>query len=445
MAITDIADVSIVATTSAPSAANFGIALLAVNKVPAGFTNRVRLYGSPKEMTDAGWLTTDPGYIGAVDYFSQKLRPKSIKIGRRANKTVQSLQLTVTSAVTGEIYTVTVAGTLVTYTVLAGATTTTVATAIELLIEAVTGVDSTSATNVITFGPTGATAGVLIDVADWSPNFLLKDVSTDPGITADLIAMQAEDDGWYGLALDSNGKAEVLAAAAFTEPNEKIFIYNTVDTECGDPAVTTDVMSSLKALSYMRTGGLYDQNRLLGFSGLAWMGDRFGGSDPGSDTWSYKTLIGVKVDTQVTAAQRAAILSTPTTTGKNGNIYTLIENSGRTENGKAASGEWLDTVRFLDWLRSILRTGIAQLLFSNPKVPYTDTGIEAVVNVVKGALSRGVAVGGLANDTPYVVTAPAAADVDPAVRQQRLLPNVEFSARLAGAIHIIQIRGSVSA
>lgn len=444
MAITDIADVSIVATTSAPAAANFGIALLAVNKVPAGFTNRVRLYGSLKEMTDAGWLTTDPGYIGALDYFTQTPRPKTLKIGRRANKTNQSLQLTITSAVTGEIYSITVAGVPLTYTVLAGATTTTVATAIELLTEAVAGVDSTSSANVITLGPTGAPGTVLIDLADWSPNFQVKDITADPGIAADLIAIQAEDDGWYGLSLDSNSKAEVLAAAAFVEPLEKIFIYNTVDTEVSDSVVTTDVMSSLKALSYMRTGGLYDQNRLLGFSGLAWMGNRFAGSDPGSDTWSYKTLVGVKVDTNVTAAQRAAILSTPTTTGKNGNIYTLIENSGRTENGKAASGEWLDTVRFLDWLRSILRTGIAQLLFSNSKVPYTDTGIEAVVNVVKGALSRGVAVGGLANDTPYVVTAPAAADVDPSVRQQRLLPNVTFSARLAGAIHIVQITGTVS-
>jgi len=444
MAITDIADVSIVATSSAPAAANFGIALLAVNKVPAGFTNRVRLYGSLKEMTDAGWLVSDPGYIGAVDYFSQTPRPKTLKIGRRANKTVQSLKLTVTSAVTGEVYNITVAGVPLTYTVLVGATTTTVASAIELLTEAVAGVDSVSSTNTITLSATGAVPGVLIDLADWSPNFLVEDITADPGIAADLIAIQAEDDGWYGLSIDSNSKAEVLAAAAFIEPLEKIFIYNTVDTVCGDPAVTTDVMSSLKALSYMRTGGLYDQNRLLGFSGLAWMGNRFAGSDPGSDTWSYKTLVGVKVDTNVTAAQRAAILSTPTTTGKNGNIYTLIENSGRTENGKAASGEWLDTVRFLDWLRSILRTGIAQLLFSNPKVPYTDTGIEAVVNVVKGALSRGVAVGGLANDTPYVVTAPAAADVDPAVRQQRLLPNVTFTARLAGAIHIVQITGSVS-
>lgn len=444
MAITDIADVSIVATTSAPSAANFGIALLAVNKVPTGFVNRVRLYGSLKEMTDAGWLVTDPGYIGALDYFSQTPRPKSIKIGRRANKTVQSLQLTVLSAVTGEIHTLTVAGVPLTYTVPGSSTTTTVATALELLIEAVAGVDSTSSAAVITFGPTGATPGVLIDVADWSRNLSLKDVSADPGLGPDLIAIQAEDDDWYGLALDSNSKAEVLAAAAFIEPTEKLFGYSTVDTEVSDNTVTTDVMSSLKALAYSRTYGIFDANRLLGFSALAWMGDRFAGSDPGADTWAYKTLIGVKVDDQVTAAQRNAILSTPTSTGKNGNIYSLIENAGRTENGKVASGEWIDTIRFLDWLRSILRTGIAQLLFSNPKIPYTDTGIEAVVNVVKGALSRGVKVGGLADDIPYVVTAPTSAEVDPATRAQRLLPNVEFSARLAGAIHIVEIRGSVS-
>lgn len=438
MALEDIVNVQITTASATPSRPSFGTALALVNKVPANFTNRVREYGSLAEIVAAGWTTSDAAYLIGQMYFGQNPRPRKLKIGRRANKTVQSLSLKCLSAVQNDVYTVTVAGVPLTYTVGASATTTTVATAIELLIEAVTGVDSTSAADVITFGNTGAVPGTLIDVADWSTNFSFKDLSADPGVAADLAACQAETNDWYGLLLDSQSQLEVVAAAAWLESSEKMMVYSTSDTGVGDSVVTNDVMSTVKASAYLRTIGLYDANRLMGYGNAGWMGQRFT-ADPGSDTWAYKTIAGLKVDS-VSSAQRSAILA------KNGNIYSVIAGLNVTENGKTAGGEWADVIRFLDWIRSELRVQVFFLLVNTPKVPYTDTGIESVVNMIKGVLTAGVKVGGIADDTPYVVTAPKASEVDAATRATRVLPGVTFSFRLAGAVHIVNpVNGTVGA
>jgi hypothetical protein len=42
------------------------------------------------------------------------------------------------------------------------------------------------------------------------------------------------------------------------------------------------------------------------------------------------------------------------------------------------------------------------------------------------------------------VTAPKVADIDPADRAARLLPDVQFSATLASAIHAVEITGSLT-
>jgi hypothetical protein len=43
-----------------------------------------------------------------------------------------------------------------------------------------------------------------------------------------------------------------------------------------------------------------------------------------------------------------------------------------------------------------------------------------------------------------VVTFPRAKDVDPAAKARRLLPDLNFTATLAGAIHRVKIVGKVS-
>ena len=64
--------------------------------------------------------------------------------------------------------------------------------------------------------------------------------------------------------------------------------------------------------------------------------------------------------------------------------------------------------------------------------------------VIKAVLSDGIRAGGLASDPAPEVTAPAVKDVDPVTKAGRILPDVKFTATLAGAIHQLEIDGTLS-
>lgn len=437
MALEDIVNVSITAATASPSRPGFGLPLIMASKVPAAFTDRVRLYGSLAEMTSAGFATSDPAYRAATKIFSQNPRVNRVKVGRRASKPVQTLELTVLNATEGAVYKFTVNSTAITYTVLASATTTTVATAIAALINAVTDVDATSDAAVITVTKASAApAGTLTNILELDPKLSLFDATADPGIADDLAACLDEDADWYGLVLDSNSEAEVKAAAAWVEANRKLFCANTSDSGVLDADEDTDVASDLKAASYARTALLYSGKELLSYSAAAWMGDRFP-YDPGAATWKFKTLAAVTVDS-LTAGQRAAALE------KNCNVYTVIAGIPMTEEGVTSSGEFIDVTRDVDWLEAEIKVRVFQRLVNSQKVPYTDTGIDLLVAILKGTLQDAIRAGVLREDPEPVVVAPTVAEINGIDRADRKVPGITFTAELAGAIHALTIQGTLS-
>lgn len=435
MSLDDIVSLTITAATATPTRPGFGTPLLAVSKVPAGWgAARVRTFAKLSELTDAGFLTTDPVYAMATKLASANPRPKNFKVGKRATVPSQSVKLQVLSAVQGTVYTVTVQGAPITYTVLAAATTTTVATALAALIDALSTVAATSATDTITVTPT--VAGTLIDFAGMNGELSLFDNTADPGIAADLAAFQTQDSDWYGLALDSNSKAEILAAAAWVEANKKLFVANSADAAVRDAVSTTDVAYLVKAAGYKRTGVLQSAGQLLSYSGLAWMSEEFP-FDPGGRTWAYKSLAGVTVD-NLSAGQTAAIEA------KNANHYSPVAGLSVTQTGKAGSGEFLDNTRGIDWLESEIKIQVFALFANNGKIPYTDKGVGLVVSAISAVLREAVRKGLLADDENLFVRAPKVSEVDSVSRAGRLLPDVQFGGRLAGAIHSTKIAGTLS-
>jgi hypothetical protein len=432
MSLDDLVKMNISASTATPSEPGFGTILIAAQKVPATFTARTRLFGSLTEMTDAGFNVADPAYKCAQKVKAQNPSVTGWKVGKRANKGTQTVKLKCLSAVEGDVYLITIGGEAITYTVGAAETTTTVATALELLTEAVAGIASTSTTDTVTCV---SDVGELVDYKDWSTNIQLTDTTVDPGLAADLAAIKAFDNDWYGLALDSNSEAEINVAALFAETEKKVFVPNTSDYGCEDVGTTTDVMSDIKAAAYARTGVLYSRSQLLSYSGAAWMAKQFT-QKPGSDTWKFKTLASVTVDT-LSEAARVAIL------GKNGNIYTATSSVNITEDGKSGAGEWLDAVRFVDWQRARLQFLLFTAFVNNGKIPFTDPGLDLIGSIIDGGLDEGVAVGGFAPGSTSV-TVPKALAVPSTDRAARKATGIKFSGRLAGAIHELDIDGTIT-
>lgn len=432
MALEDIVSVVITAQTATPTRPGFGTPLIAAYHT-RWTSDLVREYSKPAEMTDDGFLTTDPAYLCAQKIFSQSPRPRKIKIGRRTRAYTQTIRLTPTITTEGYVYSITVGGLEATYTVLAAATVAIICTGLTTAINALANTALHTATDDTTHVTFTTPAGTLVNLEDWTSGLTLEDLTLDPGIALDIADIVAEDDDWYGFLMDSNSQAEVVAAAADMETRIKLFVYNTSDSECFDPSDLNDVFSTLKTSNYARSVGLFSASNLLSYAGAAWMGNRFP-FDPGSDTWAFKTLRGIETDS-LSSGKVNAILN------KRGNVYTEIAGLSVTQFGKSASGEWADVTRFIDWLRSEIQIRVFALLVNNQKIPYTDLGIDMVKSVILGALQAGVTAGGLAANPAPEVTAPAAAEVDPTTKATRLLPDVHFTGTLAGAIHTLEIDG----
>jgi hypothetical protein len=436
MSLEDIVNVTITAQTTTPSRLGFGIPLIA--RYHTAFASVVRYFSTLAEMTDAGLAADDPAVLAATVMFSQNPKPNQIAVGKRTSAFTQIIRITPINTDEGYVYEFTVDGTAITYTNGATETVATIVTALQALVDAVASVTATDDTTHVTV--TTDTAGDLVNYTGFNEpdNFTIQDLTVDPGIAADLTAIEGVDpDGWYALVLDSNSQAEIEAAAAWVEARKKLFLCNTSDSECVDIGVTDDVMSNLQAAAYARTAIVYSQAELLSWSGAAWAGNRLP-SDPGSSTWSYKTLAGVTVDGALTGGQAGVI------EGKGGNHYTRVASVNVTRYGITASGEYIDITRFVDWLDARIKERIFGVLVNNAKIPYTDGGVDLMRAEVLAQLQQGITAGGLAADPAPEVLAPKVADIDTADKANRILPDVTFTATLAGAIHKLVISGTLS-
>lgn len=260
--------------------------------------------------------------------------------------------------------------------------------------------------------------------------------SGDADVAASMVAIQNEDNSWYGVAVDQAMASNFADVAAWVESNKRFSILWTTDPNTYDATKSTDLASTLKALSYDRTAVIWHALPAAGadYPDAAWMGEGFP-YDPGTSTWAYKTLKGVKPDNisgKETTLQK-----------KNCNYYSEVGGVNITQEGKVASGEWIDIIIGTDWLEARLREEVFSSLVNNRKIPYDDTGIAMIEGLVKGVLQRAAKAGILQEDS-IVVTVPKYADIPQADKLARKLPDVKFRALYQGAIHRTTINGTIS-
>ena len=294
--------------------------------------------------------------------------------------------------------------------------------------------DGTSGTKVVCTSAAGELHAYELVTSNFAG---LTTATTNPGLATDLAAIAAADNDWYGLALDSQGSAEVQAAAAWAETAKKLLGYTTSDQAHLATGSVTALGYVLKTAGYLQTWGLWCGRIATSdsWSACALFGKEFP-KDPGASQFAFKTLAGVTVDA-LTETQRQAIES------YNLNHCTLLSDVGVTYPGKVAGGEWMDVIRDLASLKVNLQYDLADLLVSNDKVPFTDDGIGLVVAALRARLGTSVAAGILADG--FTITAPRASAVSSANKQARRLTSVTFGATLAGSILGLQVRGRVSA
>lgn len=443
MAIIDHIEVNITVTTVTPSRPAFGVLLIAgyLGASPP-FTGLVRDYTSLAAAVSDGIVNAGPtqaAYLSLEAAFSQSPRGPLVRFGRLTTAPAPTYTLECLSAVQGDVYRLNLEGTEITYTVPGAATTTTVATALELLIDAVTGVSSTSSAAVITITPD--TAGKRLRFRNWSSNLKFTETTADPSIASNLDAIANTNSNFYGLSIVGQGRLETQAAAAWAETRPVLFFPTSSDSAVYDGASTTDTAAALRASNLDRTTLMFNGNDNQRNSGAAWFMDR-STYRPGSATYKFSRLRNVVADDQLTQTQVSAIKA------KRANTFLTDAGLAFTQEGTLAgntNAQWID-VRFgLDYLESEIKARVIAALVGNPKLPYTNAGQEVLMSLVRGVLLE-------AEDPSWALLAPNSSIVtgqdidllDPSIRGTRVMSTISFTTRLGGAIHKAVVTGSVS-
>lgn len=449
-----IVGVQITRQTVFPTVIGFGIPLLLAYHVRT--PNMIDIYSNASSMLDDGFTINDRAYQMALKAFSQNPSPKQVVIGRRLTASTLIIKLLPKRLTVGFIYDFiytdpTGVKTEITYTVALNDTALIIGTALKNAIDALAG--STAVVN----GGTGevtvtaSVAGAFFNLSGLpNPDDLhVANTTTDPGIAGDYAAVKAVDAStWYGITIDSPSKAEIEALAAPVEADKKIFAYECSDSDIDDDGVTTDVGSQLAAAEYARTFGYFAQEQIFSDRSTAEMakGLALGAKAPGSNSWAFLTLNSVTVD-NLKDGQETKIMA------KRVNIYVETGGLAITYPDLVADNEHIDVIVGSDWLFSQLQSGGLALFYNRAqagsKVPYTDAGAQLVVGMVMSKLTLGTQDNGqggsfLAPLPKPTCTAPKVADIDPSVRAQRILPDVNFNATIANAINAVQISGTLS-
>lgn len=264
--------------------------------------------------------------------------------------------------------------------------------------------------------------------------------SGDADVAASLAAVQAEDNSWYGIVVDQAFEDDVADIAAWVEANKRLGFYWTTDADVPDATKTTDIASTLKGMAYDRAVTIWNPMPMDGatekpdYPDAAWVGEGFP-YEPGTSTWAYKTLKGIS---PANVSGKETVLQ-----NKNCNYYSEVGGVNVTQEGKVASGEWIDIIIGTDWIEARLRETVFGAFANNRKVPYDDSGIGMIKGLVKGVLSDAAGMGILQADS-IEVTAPSYAEIPQADRIARKLPNVKFRALYQGAIQKTAIEGTIS-
>jgi hypothetical protein len=249
--------------------------------------------------------------------------------------------------------------------------------------------------------------------------------------------------GWYVICPAGIDESEFETIAEWTEAQTKLFAFTYIAASCpvgeiyyrsfGFDGKTEDIQLPANVPTpnfYLHVAAAA---KCLAYSS-------------GSETWKFKQLAAL-YPSSFTSAKSDALEA--------GHLNYYAEYGGRniTMNGQVMAGEWIDVIRFRDWLQDDMQRRIYNLLIMNAKIPFTNSGIALVENQIIASLKAGQAAGGVVPDEfdedgfsipGFTVTVPNTMNLSASEKASRTLTGCKFSARLAGAIHAVTVNGELT-
>ena len=265
----------------------------------------------------------------------------------------------------------------------------------------------------------------------------------------ELTLVNAVDPAWTAFVITDRTIVDQTDVAAWAKTNEKIFLIGSADADILNSGVSSDIASVIATAVNDFAAAIYHTTAGTNWPDASWMADGLS-RDPGSQTWSLKTLTLFAADV-LTVAQRAAALA------KGANVYEayadrIVTRDGTLGGASVTGAEFIDVTRGKQWLQSDQATRLVNLLADSPKVPYTDAGLAQLESEIRASLDGAIDVGFLRADPdsydgqPYRITTAKVNDIAAGERAARNVPAtaLAWQAALGGAIHSVEISGVIA-
>lgn len=161
----------------------------------------------------------------------------------------------------------------------------------------------------------------------------------------------------------------------------------------------------------------------------------------GSITWKFKHLNGV-------TPESLTVNELKTINKGNAIAYTTVLGRDQTTEGKVASGEYIDTVHGIIWVKNEMQARLQKLLQDNDKIPYDQTGINMILAVANGVLNQAYEQGIIQTDkngkADFTISAKPREEQSAQDLSDRRYGGIQFSYHAAGAVHSLVIHGEIN-
>jgi len=493
LSVSRLIDVTVVLTPLAAQGANLNSLLIVGDSPVINVSERIRSYNSIEDV-GADFSANDPEYLAAELFFEQVPQPPQLYIGRWAAVateglllggalTAQEQTIATWNAINQGEFKIAINGGAATNVGPIDFTNAANLNAVAAEITTALGTAAITATcvwnanyNRFEFNTNAGAAGnsvafLTAGVGGTDIHAMLKGDAADGATQVNGIAAETPVQAvtildqnaisWYGLtfaATNAITNNEYLAVSPYIEAaaNPHIFGISSADPECLDPASNTDIAYLTKNGNFSRTFVQYSAAPYVcaSFFGRA-ITINFNGSNT-TLTMMYKVEPGVAAES-LTPSQADALQ------GKNADVFVNYNNgTAIIQYGTVANGDYFDDIFGLDWLKNAVQTAVYNLLYTSPtKIPQTDAGNQLIANTITSVLAQGVTNGLLAPGTwnsagfgqlqqgqfldkgYYVYTPPIATQLQ-VDREARKSVTFQVAAKLAGAIHTVDIQINVN-
>lgn len=480
--ISSIVDVNVSISPTVPAKAGFGTAaIVSPEATLAGSeqVERIAYYSLLSELADVFAITSET-YKCAEAYFSQSPSPSQIAVIAQyaAGSSARlfggtPLDVIATwNAITDGSFEADISDTVIDVTGMdfsAAVTMNDVADVMEVALKAASGfyilstvvynaaenrfdIDSGVFGGAIGFFNTAATgtdivANAAFDAANGAT--LQQGVLAENEVTA-LSSAETVSNDWYGVLMlkSVRDSSIILDVAAWAESRIKLFSASTnnpASMTIGDTACTAYLLFNS---NYQRTTCVFSSDDDA-YPDAAVLGKAFttNFSSPNSTiTMKFKPLAGI-VTERLTTTQKAGLDE------KRCNALLDVAGTSMYAESYMCSQLFFDERHGIDWMVGEIESNVFSYLISRTtKIPLTDKGgaslQQQVIRALDASVKNGLVAAGTTSNgeflgNGYVTLVQKVADMNPADKANRIAPTISFTALLAGAVHSVQINGTV--